>query len=307
MASHPGILTFCTLFERCAFSALLWGVFLFPSTCSCADDIRKMPVLITEGGTPENPAVFDGKGMVIDLGEDVSAAAWEISGDVWTLRSLPENRTPILAGQYAALFLDEQPISVPRNLALEATRPDRKSRCYLSPGELKPGQAGFDEEGALYFRWPTGKTPGKSRIILPPREGVSAVTIACSHVIVRNITARYAANDGFNIHGRWVGVVLEDVKALSNADEGISAHDTVEMTVRRAEIAWNGSVSGGVADVNQCETSYEDCVVHDNTGAAFYFSGRSHSVSGCHIYRQMKDFNTAKETVLNTSRIRWDR
>jgi hypothetical protein len=212
-----------------------------------------------------------------------------------------------MAGQYAALFVDEQPVGVPRDLPAEAVHPERKSRCYLPPGELKPGQAGFSGDGALYFRWPGGKVPGSSRIILPPAEGVSAVTIACSHVIVRNITARYASNDGFNIHGKWVGIVLEDVKALCNADEGISAHDTVEMTVHRAEVAWNGSVSGGIADVNQCVTSYENCVVHDNTGAAFFFSGRSHSVSRCHIYRQIKDFSTAKGTMLSTSAIRWDR
>ncbi len=287
--------------------ALLLGVILFSSADSCAREVRRTPLIIKDGGTPENPAVFDGNGMVIDLGEDISAAAWEVAGDIWTLRSLPEKRVPIIAGQYAALFVDEQPISVPRNLQAEAAQPDRKSRCYFTAEQLRPGQAGFSEGGALYFRWPEGKVPGKSRIILPPKEGVSAVSIACSHVIVRNITAKYASNDGFNIHGRWVGIVLEDIKALCNGDEGISAHDTVEMTVRRAEVAWNGSASGGIADVNQCVTSYEECVVHDNAGAAFHFSGKNHSVIRSHIYRQKRDFDVAKETMLGTSGIRWDR
>jgi hypothetical protein len=290
-----------------ALGALLLGVILFSRADACASDVRGTPLIIKDGGTPENPAIFDGKGMVIDLGEDISGAPWEIAGDIWTLRSLPEKRVPIIAGQYAALFVDEQPISVPRNLKAEAAHPDRKSRCYLPAEELKPGQAGFSEQGALYFRWPEGKVPGKSRIILPPREGVSAVSIACSHVIVRNITAKYASNDGFNIHGRWVGIVLEDIKAFCNGDEGISAHDTVEMTVRRAEVAWNGSAAGGIADVNQCVTSYEECVVHDNAGAAFYFSGKSHAVTRSHIYHQKRDFDVAKETTLGTSEVRSDR
>lgn len=288
-------------------AALLLGVSFFASADSCAREIRKTPLIIKEGGTPENPAVFDGKGMVIDLGEDITAAPWEVEGDIWTLRTLPETRVPIVAGQYAALFVDDQPISVPRNLQAEAVHPDRKSRCYLSAEQLKPGQAGFSEEGALYFRWPEGKFSGQSRIILPPKEGVSAVSIACSHIVVRNITAKYASNDGFNIHGKWVGILLEDIKALCNGDEGISAHDTVEMTVRRAEVAWNGSVAGGIADVNQCVTSYEDCVVHDNVGAAFYFSGKSHAVSGSHIYRQRRDFDVAKGTQFSSSQIVWDR
>jgi hypothetical protein len=293
--------------QRSALGALLLGVILFSRADSCASEVRRTPLIIKDGGSPENPSIFDGRGMVIDLGEDISAALWEIAGDIWTLRSLPEKRVPIIAGQYAALFIDEQPISVPRNLQAEAAHPDRKSRCYFPAEQLKPGQAGFSEEGALYFRWPEGKVPGKSRIILPPKEGVSAVSIACSHVIVRNITAKYASNDGFNIHGRWVGIVLEDIKALCNGDEGISAHDTVEMTVRRAEVAWNGSASGGIADVNQCVTSYEECLVHDNAGAAFYFSGKSHSVTRSHIYHQKRDFDIPKESMLVTSEIRWDR
>jgi len=293
--------------RRSALGALLLEVTLFLRADACASEVRRTPLIIKDGGTPENPAIFDGKGIVIDLGEDISAAHWEIAGDIWTLRSLPEKRVPIIAGQYAALFIDEQPISVPRNLQAEAAHPDRKSRCYFPAEQLKPGQAGFSEEGALYFRWPEGKVPGKSRIILPPKEGVSAVSIACSHVIVRNITAKYASNDGFNIHGRWVGIVLEDIKALCNADEGISAHDTVEMTVRRAEVAWNGSAAGGIADVNQCVTSYEECVVHDNAGAAFHFSGKSHAVTRSHIYLQNKAFDVAKGTPLGTSGIRWDR
>lgn len=66
------------------------------------------------------------------------------------------------------------------------------------------------------------------------------MTIACSNIVVRNISAKHAGNDGFNIHGKWTGIRIENVKACCNADEGISAHDDVEMAVSGAEIAWNG-------------------------------------------------------------------
>ena len=59
-------------------AVLLLGVSLFASGDSYAREIRKTPLIIKEGGTPENPAVFDGKGMVIDLGEDITAAPWEV-------------------------------------------------------------------------------------------------------------------------------------------------------------------------------------------------------------------------------------
>lgn len=144
------------------------------------------------------------------------------------------------------------------------------------------------------------------KTILPPKPGVSCVTVACSHVVVRNIIARHAANDGFNIHGAWVGVRLENVKALSNADEGISAHDDIEMTVQNAEVAWNGSTAGGVADVNRCQTEYEHCYVHDNLGAGFFFSGRSHTVKNTRIANQRKPFSIREGTTVRQQEITID-
>lgn len=129
------------------------------------------------------------------------------------------------------------------------------------------------------------------------------MTVACSHIIVRNITVKHASNDGFNIHNDWVGIRLENVRAFSNADEGISAHDDVEMEVDGAEIAWNGSAAGGVADVNRCVTRYKNCNMHHNLGAAFFFSGKSHSVTDSLIYDQAKDFAIAPGTAFEQQRI----
>ncbi len=60
----------------------------------------------------------------------------------------------------------------------------------------------FTSNGSLQFRWPSGKLPETARIVLPPDKLQSCVVIACSHIIVRKVMARYAANDGFNIHGK---------------------------------------------------------------------------------------------------------
>jgi hypothetical protein len=212
-------------------------------------------------------------------------------------------RDPVAAGQVAGLFVEEVPIGIPRDVATEKLHPERKGYCYFPPTALKPGQMGYTEDGSLYFRWPTGKTPGAARIILPAKEGVSCVSIACSNVTVRNVTAKYAGNDGFNIHGKWTGIRIENVKAFCNADEGISAHDDIEMAVDGAEVAWNGSFSGGVADVDRCVTSYRNCKVHDNYSAAFHFSGKSHTVSDTLIYNQARDFvGTTKPTLERVER-----
>lgn len=265
------------------------------------------PVVLKESGTPDKPVVFDGQGMLIDLGARVSDHDWIIDGDLWTSRPgflKSHGQTPRIAGQTAGLFIGEIPITIPRDLEAEKGRPERKSRCYFPPGELKPGRMGYAADGSLYFRWPKGCKPGKAvgkdrgrfkPIILPAGNGVNGVSIAASHVIVRNLTVQYAGNDGFNIHGDRRGIRLERVRALSNADEGISAHETTEMEVLDSEIAWNGSAAGGVADVNDAVTTYRHCIVHDNAGAAFFFTGKSHRVHDSLIYNEEKAFHVHKD------------
>ena len=275
------------------------------------------PLVLTEGGTEDEPAIFDGQGMVIDLGIDVSRHDWKQDGDLWT--STPEllaeyGLEPVMAGQIAGLFIGEIPITIPRDLEAEKVHPDRKSRCYFPPNKLDPGQMGYADDGSVYFRWPKGEKPGKSEgrgrfkpIILPPKPGTNCVSIACSHIVIRNLTVMHAGNDGFNIHGHRKGIRLENVRALSNADEGISAHETVEMEVIGAEVAWNGSASGGVADVNDSVTTYRDCNVHNNAGAAFFFSGKSHTVTDTLIYNQSRDFSIQNGTEVKRERVEWRR
>ena len=265
------------------------------------------PLLLKKTGTPEKPEVFDGQGMLIDLGTRVSDHDWIMDGDLWTsqpgfLKSF--GHIPRIAGQTAGLFIGDIPITIPRDHEAEKGRPDMKSKCYFPPQKLKPGEMGYAKDGSLYFRWPKGCKPGKAigadrgrfkPIILPAKNGVNGVSIACSDIIIRNLTVKYAGNDGFNIHGDRRGIRLENVRALSCADEGISAHETTEMEVIDSEIAWNGSISGGVTDVNDAVTTYRNCIVHDNTGAAFSFTGKAHRVYDSLIFNQERAFHVHKE------------
>jgi len=272
------------------------------------------PLVLKTGGTPDKPDVFDGQGMLIDLGTRVSDHDWIMDGDLWT--SQPDflksfGHTPRIAGQTAGLFIGEIPITIPRDHEAEKGRPDMKSKCYFPPEKLKPGEMGYAKDGSLYFRWPKGCKPGKAiganrgrfkPIILPAKKGVNGVSIACSNIIIRNLTVKYAGNDGFNIHGDRRGIRLENVRALSSADEGISAHETTEMEVIDSEIAWNGSISGGITDVNDAMTTYRNCIVHDNAGAAFSFTGKAHRVYDSLIYNQERAFHVHKEVDFKEER-----
>lgn len=270
-----------------------------------AQEIRREPLVITKGGTPEKPVVFDGGGMVIDLGIDITGREWMKMGDLWTSRGPLPDHPPVADTQRAGLFIDEVPVRIVRDRAAEAKSGEKDKIIYAAPETLNPGEMCWAADGSLYFRWPVGKPPGAGRIIQPPAKLASCVSIACSYIIVRNIIAKHAANDGFNIHGHRVGIRLENVKAFSNGDEGISAHETVEMDVVDAEIAWNGSSVGGVADVGDSVTSYTNCEVHHNLGAAFFFDGKQHRVTNCRIHHQSQNIVIRGDAVAEQSGNVW--
>jgi|JI6StandDraft_1071083.scaffolds.fasta_scaffold02806_2 hypothetical protein len=263
-----------------------------------AQEIRRTPLILTQGGTAEKPAVFDGKGMIIDLGIDITAHDWIKNGDVWTSRGPLPGHPPVDDVQRAGLFIDEVPLIIRRDREAEKASGIAKMVIYKAPAALRPGEVGWAEDGSLYFRWPKEKKPGEGRIIQPPKGLASCVAITCSYITVCNVTAMHAANDGFNIHGNRVGIRLENVKALSNGDEGISAHETVQMDVFDSEIAWNGSAAGGVADVNDSVTTYTNCELHHNVNAAFLFDGKAHRVANCVIHHQDKDIVVRGEGVM---------
>ena len=284
--------------------------------------IIRDPLVLKEGGTIEKPAIFDGHGMTIDLSIEVTDHKWLEQGDIWTSQPgllATHGLKPRIAAQTAGLFVEGIPITIPRDIESEKQfGKEKRSRCYFPPDQLEPGQMGYKDDGSLYFRWPKGVSPSvtnpadpataahyrraRKKLYLPPKAGTNCVSIACSHIIIRNLTVKYAGNDGFNIHGHRRGIRLENVRALSCADEGISAHETTEMEVINSEIAWNGSISGGVTDVNDAVTSYRNCIVHDNAGAGFSFTGKSHRVYDSLIYNQARAFHVHKEVDFKEER-----
>ena len=274
---------------------------------AAAQDIRRTPLTLKDGGTAENPAVFDGKGMIIDLGIEVTTHDWVKNGDLWTSRGPFPDHPAVADTQRAALFIDEAPVRITRDRAAERKSAVKGTVIYATAEMLKPGEMAFTADGAICFRWPAGKTPGSAKIFLPPAGLASCVNIACSYLTVKNITAIHAANDGFNIHGARIGIRLENVKGFSNGDEGISAHETVQMDVVNAEIAWNGSSAGGVADVGDSITTYTNCEVHHNLGAAFFFDGKQHRVTNCVIHDQTQDIVTRGDAVVEQSGNTWQR
>lgn len=270
-----------------------------------AQEVRRTPLILTQGGTPDKPVVFDGQGMIIDLGIDISALGWLKSGELWTAPAPLPGLTPVTDVQRAGLFIDELPVRISRDRVAEKASGLTDKVIYTAPDALQPGQMGWTAEGTVYFRWPREKAPGTAPVIQLPSGLASCVNIACSHITIRNVTARHAANDGFNIHGHRIGIRLENVRAFSNGDEGISAHETVQMDVSDSVIAWNGSSAGGVADVGDSVTTYTSCELHHNVNAAFFFDGKLHRVTRCRIHHQDQDVLVRGDAVVEQDDVQW--
>ena len=84
--------TFCTAFA-CVCLLISCSVF--------AGDITTKPLRLSQGGTADKPAVFDGMGMVIDLGVDVTDHAWKKDGEVGTSSAPLSGAQPMAAGQFS--------------------------------------------------------------------------------------------------------------------------------------------------------------------------------------------------------------
>lgn len=293
----------------CRLSAImvrLCCLLLMGAGSSYSAEIVREPLVLRKGGTAEAPALFDGKGMVIDLGIDVTDHVWQKRGDLWLATKSLSTWEPVAPGLFTGLFIDNLPVGIGIDKEEQSKRDKGEHFRYLPPERLEPGQMGCTDSGLIYFRWPKERDPTNSRLFIPPKPGTSCVSIECSYITIRNVTVRHAANDGFNIHGAFKGIRLESIRALSNADEGISAHDNSEMVVVDSEVAWNASYDGGVVDANNSKTSYDKCVVHDNLigkAAAFKFFGGEHRVTNTAIYHQKIDFRLNGEGVFTKKNV----
>ena len=220
-------------------------------------------VLIRKGGLPDHPLILDGHGAVVNLGEDVTGGPWTDTGNGWLL----ERPVQVNDRYYVAspVFVNGLPIfsDHPRGAA---------------PGAWHGGSVRYDEQSRMILTFPKGLSPQNSVIVL-----TGSNTMACcvsfasaSNITIRNLVAVFASNDGFNLHGNGTNVVIEGVKALFNGDQGVSAHEGYQVLVRDSEIAFNGTRSGGVTDINGSTTTYRNVRIHQNRAAAFLLVGAHH-------------------------------
>lgn len=225
------------------------------------------------GGTKDAPLVVEGNGAVIDLGRDITEGPWERDGELWVFQG--EGRPHTRPFQASPICIDNQPQWVPHERDT-ATEPNGNVRVL--------------EGGKFGVLFPPGKSPANSKMTLTSADGESGVFLnRGDHIVVKNLTVRYAGNDGFNVHGSGKGIVFENVSALMCGDQGISSHGTAEVSIDGAEVAFCGSRAGGIADVGECVTSYRNILLHNNRVGGMHLRGARHSVDQLVAFQNHSD------------------
>ncbi len=230
--------------------------------------IRDSIRIIRKNGTPELPILIDGHGSTVNLGTDITQGPWKETEDGFLYDDIvPPHRT---AYGTSVVFVN--------GLPLYCDLPNGRSKRAWHEGFVR-----HDENGKLIVGFPKGLSPKNAVVVLTGKNDADSCFLinGSSHIVVKNFVAVFAGNDGYNLHGHGENFVLDHVTALFNGDEGISAHETYQVDTKDSEVAFSGSADGGIADVNESETTYDNVRVHQNRAAGFKFVGRKHSINKC--------------------------
>ena len=148
--------------------------------------------------------------------------------------------------------------------------------------ELPPGGFFYDTQSetvkelagqrCLFFRLPAGKQLSGCAVELPLNKGIY---VSDDYVTVCNIGSRYSQDDGFA--GFWgQGVVLRNIHACFNCDQGVSFHGNSTTLIEGALIERNAGC--GIVDVMSCTTVYRNVTVRENYPSGALFQGFAHAI-----------------------------
>ncbi len=246
-------------------------------------------------GTPDKPIVIDGSFNIFDGAVPLDMKAWR------EVRPGLFRRKRSIAGNMASRYYmihNGRGVFMGRATKAGKTAPFRKiddlhpgewTVVDPEPGNRKPHPLEF------YLRLADGeKTPADGKWEEPSR--ISGVHIAspcsqkncghsrcgqecghvhCSHVIFRNIIVRHFWNDGFNIHGKVKDLVFENIAAVECGDDGLSAHEAAEITVKNYVSIGN---STGICHIQEVKARHRNVYIEKTRGVDLFPCGKSENV-----------------------------
>ena len=209
--------------------------------------------------------VIRGSGVTLTGADPLPETGWEELANVLKRRQLKKT-------------LFDRHLLIRNGKANRMGRSPSIRKAFPKPVDLKDGDFSWHPEdektGWLYVKG------SMKNLEWSVRAAGVATSGASRGVTIRNLHARHALNDGYNIHGDCRGLTCEDLTAYENFDEGFSAHDTCTAKIIRGRF-WENDHA--VADVNFADTDYEDCEFSQSVSTELLFSGGRHTLKNCRI------------------------
>jgi len=229
---------------------------------------NEMIEILNRSGKPGAPITIDGQGSVLTGADPIDLSTWENTGnglykntEMYTAYKL----NPDIMARFFFVF-DGRP-----NLMNRTSK--GASDPFKKPEDLSSGEWTFAaEEKAFYIKTDPEKKIESYHIEVPVRgNGVAIYGDYCESWRIKNITAKHAYNDGYNIHGKTRDIEFHNIQAIENGDDGISAHDDCRYTVKGFVSIRN---STGICDTGLSETVYDGVFISGNYGVDVFFISR---------------------------------
>ena len=137
-----------------------------------------------------------------------------------------------------------------------------------APAVLQPGEWTYVEAEKTFYLKVSGKL-ADAKIEAPyRRNGVSirSPKVALTHVIIKDLIVCHALNDGWNLHGTTRSLLLKNIAAYECGDDGISPHETCEVTI---DGYWGVGNSTGMANGNLSVTKASNVRLEGNKAHQF--------------------------------------
>ena len=224
-------------------------------------------------GEPGKPITLDGHGAILDGSDPLDPVKWkEVSPGLFSCDDLLPRLDDAILGRWFFLWNGKV-----NRMGINSKA---KSAPLKAPGDLVPGEWTFVRDvsrdlpdakqffGTFYLKFAPGRTPADEEIFVPVRSAGVQFSGDNAHLVIRDLTARYPYNDGFNIHGDCREVVFEKIRAIGCGDDGISAHESAQYRVTDFISIGN---STGICDTGTAVTSYENVFIADCSSVDLYF------------------------------------
>ncbi len=143
-----------------------------------------------------------------------------------------------------------------------------KRAAFKSPASLKPGEWTYVEAEKTFYLKVDGKL-ADAKVEAPyRRNGVAfrSPKVAITHLVIKDLIVCHVLNDGFNLHGTTKDVLLRNIAAYECGDDGISPHETCEVTI---DGFWSIGNSTGMGNGNLSVTKARNVRLEGNLGHQF--------------------------------------